>query len=119
MQICKTNKLSLLKHKYPNSDANLRKHIAVTHKMKEFGYDSQLKPEAHPSPFEKSERKALDKEILDAYIVDSRPFGDFRKPGISKVLKRLANGYKPRERRYNSKELKSPFKDQRAGFSFR
>ena len=50
--------------------------------MKEFGYDSQLKPEAHPSPFEKSERKALDKEILDAIIVDSRPFGDFRKPGI-------------------------------------
>ena len=82
--------------------------------MKEFGYDSQLKPEAHPSPFEKSERKALDKEILDAYIVDSRPFGDFRKPGISKALKRLANGYKPRERRYNSKKLKSTFKDQRS-----
>jgi len=81
--------------------------------MQEFGYDSQLKSEDQPTPLDKSERKALDKLILDAVIVDSRPFGDFRKPGISKVLKRLANGYKPRGRLYNSKKLKCTFKDQR------
>ena len=62
---------------------------------------------------DKAERKALDKDILDAIIVDSRPFGDFNKPGISKVVKRLGHGYKPRNRRYNSKKLKSTFKDQR------
>ena len=55
----------------------------------------------------------MDKDILDAIIIDSRPFGDFRKPGLSKVIQRLANGYYPRDRRYNSKKLKLIFKEQK------
>jgi hypothetical protein len=106
--VCKKEQSSI-----PNSDANLRKHIAVTHKMREYGYDSQLKSVDNPTPIDKTHRKALDKDILHAIIVDSRPFGDFNKPGISKVLKELANGYKPRNRRYNSNRLRSTFKDQR------
>ena len=70
--------------------------------MKEYGYDSQQKSENHFTPIEKLERKALDKDILDAIILDSRSFGDFNKPGMSKVLNRVAKGYKPRNRRYNS-----------------
>ena len=81
--------------------------------MKEYGYDSQQKSENHFTPIEKLERKALDKDILDAIILDSRSFGDFNKPGMSKVLNRVAKGYKPRNRRYNSKRLKHTFKDQR------
>ena len=50
--------------------------------MKEYGYDSQQKSENHLTPIEKLERKALDKDILDAIILDSRSFGDFNKPGI-------------------------------------
>ena len=72
--------------------------------MKEYGYDSQQKSENHFTPIEKLERKALDKDILilDSIILDSCSFGDFNKPGISKVLNRVAKGYKPRNRRYNS-----------------
>ena len=81
--------------------------------MKEYGYDSQQKSENHLTPIEKLERKALDKDILDAIILDSRSFGDFNKHGMSKVLNRVANGYKPRNRLYNSKRLKHTFKDQR------
>ena len=67
-----------------NSDANLRSHLSNTHKMREFGYSSQIKLDNFDSPIEKEKKKELHEAILDAIIMDSRPFGDFRKDGMAR-----------------------------------
>lgn len=54
--------------------------------------------------------KLLNEAILECIIEDSRPFGDFRKPGMRKFLEKFFPGFVPHHRLTNSKKLKILFK---------
>ena len=81
--------------------------------MREFGYASQVKLENFDSPMDKEIKQELQKEMLEAIIKDSRPFGDFCKEGMSCFLEKCAKGFKPRNRHTNSKRFKKEYKMHR------
>ena len=77
--------------------------------MTEFAYESQIKLDNSNTIINKTEKKELHKAILDAIIIDSRPFGDFRKDGMARLLHKVAKGFKPRDRHTNSKYFKKEY----------
>ncbi|CAF0754591.1 unnamed protein product [Brachionus calyciflorus] len=50
-------------------------------------------------------KQEIDKALIECVILDSRPFGDFSKPGIKKLLNVLIPGYSPPNRKTISKKL--------------
>jgi len=50
-------------------------------------------------------KQEIDKALIECVILDSRPFGDFSKPGIKKLLNVLIPGHSPPNRKTISKKL--------------
>ncbi len=61
--------------------------------MYEVMYNSQRQQSAPKLDQIKPEKKReLDKAAVDCIITDARPFGDFRRPGMSKFLNTILPG---------------------------
>lgn len=71
-------------------DSSLRKHLGYQHLMPQFLYDSQK------GGYEamNKKKKVLDDAAIKAIILDSRPFGDFRRLGMQHFLGVALPGYK-------------------------
>lgn len=84
-----------------SSKSNLRKHLWHGHGLKEYLTESQQKrllKDQEVKTLDSKLKKALDKALIECIIRDSRPFNDFRKPGMLKFLKKAVPGYKPPHR---------------------
>ena len=79
--------------------------------MTEFGYASQVKIENFEIPLDKEKNKEIHKAMLEAIIKDSRPFNDFCKEGMSGLLEKVVKGFKPRDRKTNSRHFKKEYKN--------
>ena len=58
-------------------------------------------------------KKKLDEKLVEAIIVDSRPFGDFARPGLKSFLTTALPNYKPLHRTTIQKRMKSLYKKHR------
>ena len=54
-------------------------------------------------------RKIINEAILDCILIDSRPFSDFSKPGMIKLIDVIIPGYKPPSRTTIYRRLESEF----------
>ncbi|CAF4130044.1 unnamed protein product, partial [Rotaria magnacalcarata] len=78
-----------------HNDCNLRSHLGRVHKMRDVMYSSQREQRAKTSNQIKPEKKReLHEAALDCIITDGRPFGDFRRLGMSKFLNVICPGYR-------------------------
>ena len=81
-----------------NSDINLRSHLHYMHGRSDVLTDGQkvkndkIKIDEASIP---EEKKLIDEAVLECIYEDSRPFGDFIKPGMRKLLKFIKPDYKP------------------------
>ncbi|CAF1116963.1 unnamed protein product, partial [Brachionus calyciflorus] len=96
-----------------DSDANLRKPLGSNKHQMEVLYKSQIKKvdlsndqEVECDP---EKRKIINEAILDCILIDSRPFSDFSKPGMMKLIDVIIPGYKPPSRTTISRRLESEF----------
>jgi hypothetical protein len=98
------------------NDANLRKHIGLKHKRLEYMYESQkrnITVSAKNVEKHNFNRKMLDQAAIYAIVLDSRTFGDFRKPGMQYFLSRAVPGYKGPCRKTVRKYLKIMYRKYR------
>ena len=65
------------------------------HNLKQYQYESHKKITIKQSEISPSRKNEIDQAIIDCVIEDGRPFGDFSKPGMLKLLAVVAPGYKP------------------------
>lgn len=71
----------------PNSDSNLRSHLAHRHNRFEFLFPSQKDQRISKGKnFSTEFKKKLDQALIYAIIKDGRSFGDFRKKGFQYFL---------------------------------
>jgi hypothetical protein len=83
------------------NDSSLRKHLGTVHHMRDVLYPSQ-----------KGEFKAMEKRVkelndaaIQAIILDSRSFGDFRRPGMQLFLAIALPGYRGPHRHTVSRRI--------------
>ena len=69
-------------------------------------YDSQKKVLLPDKPPVFKNKSAVDNAIIDCIIEDGRPFNDFRKAGMRRVLDVLAPGYKAPHRKTVAKQMR-------------
>ncbi|CAF2121014.1 unnamed protein product, partial [Rotaria magnacalcarata] len=78
-----------------NSDTNLRSHLGRAHHMAEVMFDSQRQQrvkKSHQIPTEK--KHVYHTAAFECIVTDGRPFGDFRRAGMSKFLDTICPGYR-------------------------
>ena len=69
-------------------------------------YKSQKKKTSVPIlNIDSKKKQEIDKALIECVILDSRPFGDFSKPGMKKFLNVLHPGYKPPTRKTITSKL--------------
>ncbi|CAF4024027.1 unnamed protein product [Adineta steineri] len=73
------------------SNANIRRHLINVHGVTEVKLNDD--PEKHDKQFDVHRKAILDEAAINCIIVDSRPFGDFRKTGMQKFLTKALPGY--------------------------
>ena len=66
-----------------NYETNLRKHLGNVHKIPNIMFASQQK---NKTDIKTIDNVPIDEAILNDIINDDRPFNDFNKPGIKKLL---------------------------------
>ncbi|CAM4837376.1 unnamed protein product [Rotaria magnacalcarata] len=77
------------------STTNLRRQLDNVHSRTELMYNCQRKKcQEKPSLISPDFKKQLDTKLIDAVIVDSRPFGDFSRPGLKGFLAVAIPNYK-------------------------
>jgi len=93
------------------SDTNLRSHLGKIHKKEEYLYPSQRKAQDPKTnePVSKETAQKLNEAILECIIEDSRPFGDFRKPGMRNFLKEFWPGFVPWHQKTISNKLRKKY----------
>ncbi len=76
--------------------------------MENMLYESQKKQvvKSEIKTLTKNMKEELDDLLLNAIILDSRSFNDFRKKGIEKFLQKLRPEYKPPNRATLAKRLR-------------
>jgi hypothetical protein len=74
-------------------------------------YPSQKKVKTltNNEPVSKDEAKKINEAILECIIEDSRPFGDFRKPGMQKFLKKFWPNFVPWHQKTITNKLRSRY----------
>lgn len=76
-----------------NNDSNLRSHLGRAHNMAEVMFDSQRQQRAKTSHKIPTEKKHLyHAAAFECIVTDGRPFGDFRRAGMSKFLDTICPG---------------------------
>lgn len=85
-----------------HNQSSVRKHLGNVHHMREYLYESQKGEPAHIQ----KHKKMLDDAAIKAIILDSRPFGDFRKPGMQLFLERALPGYRGPHRTTVSRRIR-------------
>ena len=81
-----------------NSDVNLRSHLANVHGRNDLLTAGQLKHRSKNDNIQitdQEEKKIVDEAVLKCIYEDSRPYNDFCKPGMTRLLKVLKPNYKP------------------------
>ncbi|CAF1350801.1 unnamed protein product [Adineta steineri] len=61
------------------SNANIRRHLINVHSVTEVKLNDD--PEKHDKQFDVHRKAILDEAAINCIVIDSRPFGDFRKTG--------------------------------------
>ena len=96
-----------------NYETNLRKHLGNVHKIPNIMFASQQKNVNEKKPIDSA---PIDEAILNAIIIDGRPFNDFNKPGIKKVLSIAFPDYKPKSRRTITRKIEKKYSEFREKF---
>lgn len=92
----------------------MRRHLGSVHGRRDLLYDSQKKDFATKTPSLPPEvKKELDEKLINAIIIDSRPFGDFSRPGMKMFLTAAIPQYKPLHRTTISRRLAVLYKEHR------
>ncbi|CAF4146899.1 unnamed protein product [Adineta steineri] len=73
------------------SNANIRRHLINIHGVTELKFDDD--PEIPNKQFDAHRKAILDEAAINSIIIDSRPFGDFRKTGMQNFLTKALPGY--------------------------
>ena len=73
-----------------DSNSNIRRHLALIHGKIQLACKSHLIPRAK---FSLEKKRLLDKIAIDCIILDSRCWGDFKRPGMIKFLATAVPGY--------------------------
>ncbi|CAF4399010.1 unnamed protein product, partial [Didymodactylos carnosus] len=71
--------------------ANIRRHLANSHGLSHLRYKSQLQKSTLIS---NAKKKSLDDAAIKCIVRDSRPFNEFRRPGMKIVLEQATPGYR-------------------------
>ena len=80
------------------------------HNLKQYQYESHKKITIKQSEISPSRKNEIDQAIIDCVIEDGRPFGDFSKPGMLKLLAVVVPGYKPQARQTINRQLSKRYK---------
>lgn len=73
-----------------DSNSNIRRHLALIHGKIQLACNSHLVPR---TKFSTEKKRLLDAAAIDCIILDSRCWGDFKRPGMSKFLSTALPGY--------------------------
>ena len=69
-----------------------------THNLNQYLYESQKTETTKQPEISPSRKNEIDVAIIECILEDARPFGDFSKPGMLKLLNVIVPGYKPQLR---------------------
>ena len=78
--------------------------------MSQYLYPSQRVKVIKEHELSPGRKKEIDTAIANCVIEDARPFGDFKKSGMLKLLNLLVPGYNPQKRETVTKRLSKRYK---------